>query len=83
MRKILFDARELEHPQPLEESVRRLSQLGEEEYLYMLHRKQPLPLLQMAQQHGFRTHAHEDAKGVWHIVITKMESVNLKDLIHV
>lgn len=83
MRKIAFDARGLEHPKPLEEAVALLQKMDEKSYLYMRHRKNPLPLLQLAQEHGFTSLSHEHAPGEWHILITKADSVDLKELLDV
>ena len=83
MKKVLFDARELEHPLPLEQGVQHLSQLCDESYLYMLHRKNPIPLLQMAQERGYTTLSHEESDGVWHILITKAKDIDLKELLDV
>jgi len=80
MKRILFDARALEHPQPLEQGVRHLAQMDHESYLHMIHRKNPLPLLQMAQERGYQTLSQQDDEGVWHILITKNPNIRLKEL---
>ena len=83
MKKILLDARELEHPQPLEMGVKYLSEMDQDSYLYMIHRKNPVPLLQMAKERGHQTLSHEDQNGIWHILITKSKEIDLKDLLDV
>jgi hypothetical protein len=83
VKKVLFDARELQHPLPLERGVEHLTELTEESYLYMLHRKNPIPLLQVAQQHGYETLSHEDSDGNWHIVITRAKDIKLQELLDV
>ncbi len=83
MRKILFDARALEHPEPLERATRYLQEMDESSYLYMLHRKKPVPLLQLAANNGFSHLSHEAADGIWHIIITKTPHTNLKALLDV
>jgi len=83
MKKILFDARELEHPQPLEEGVRHLSQMDQDSYLYMIHRKNPIPLLQMAKERGYQTFSQEDSNGIWHILIAKNPNISLEELLNV
>ncbi len=80
MKRIVFDARELEHPQPLEEGVRHLAEMDHESYLHMIHRKNPVPLLQIAQKQGCQTLSYENADGIWHILITKNPTINLQEL---
>jgi len=45
MKKILLDAREMAHLKPLELGINILKKLDDESYLYMLHRKHPVPLI--------------------------------------
>ncbi len=75
----LLDAREMEHPEPLQRATAILRNLSKEAYLYMLHRKKPLPLLEIAERAGLRFCAREDDGGTWHIVITPAE-MDPKDL---
>ena len=83
MRKIDLDARELEHPQPLELAMKILQNLDDSSYFYMLHRKKPLPLIDLAQEHHFQVLAQEDHMNQWHILITPNKSINLKQYINV
>ena len=62
MRKISIDTRELSHPKPLEMSMKILRTLDDESYLYMLHSKNPIPLLDLAQEHNFLTLSKECCK---------------------
>jgi hypothetical protein len=77
----LLDAREMEHPEPLERAIAILRELDGERYLYMLHRKEPTPLLALAKEHRLNHLSHCDAEGVWHILITPDSSVDLEDLL--
>jgi len=79
--KISLDARDLEHPKPLELAMKALRELGEENYFYMIHRKNPIPLLDMASEQKFQTLNREDSNGDWHILIAKTSSINLSELI--
>ncbi len=79
MQKLVLDARALEHPKPLEEAVRLLQQMDETAYLHMIHRKNPIPLLQMAKERGYRTLSIEKPQGTWHIFITKNPQIDLKE----
>lgn len=81
MKKIFLDARELEHPKPLEEAIVALRDLNNENYLYMLNRKNPIPLLSLAKCQGLETLSHEDDRGLWHILIAKNNNLHLQTLI--
>ena len=80
MHKIVLDARELEHPQPLEQAVAILSQMDHESYLFMIHRKNPIPLLEMAKQRNYPTLSIQKEENLWHILISKNPNINLKEL---
>jgi len=83
MRRLGIDTRELAHPEPLEMAIKILQQLQEDTYLYMLHSKNPVLLLDLAQEHGYRTLSQENKEGDWQIVITKNPDVRLEDLLGV
>jgi len=83
MRKLGIDTRELAHPEPLEMAIKILQQLNDDTYLYMLHNKNPIPLLDLAQEHGYRTLSEENEVGDWQIVITSNRTIDLKDLLGV
>ena len=80
-KKIFFDARELEHPEPLEKSMKIIQSLDENSYLYMLHRKNPLPLIDLAKKHLLKVLTKEDANEQWHILICKNQRIELSDLL--
>lgn len=52
-KELLIDVSEYDPPQPFEEVIQLLLQLKAGEYIRMLHRKKPLPLLQFLQDNGF------------------------------
>ncbi len=83
MRKLGIDTRELAHPEPLEVAIKTLQQLSNDTYLYMLHTKNPIPLLDLAQEQGYRTLSKENKVGDWQIVITKNQEASLEDLMGV
>jgi len=83
MKRHLVDAREMEHPEPLRISIEHLKNMDSEDYLYMLNKKNPIPLLEMANEKGFLHLSHEDENELWHILITKNPKLNLKELIDV
>jgi hypothetical protein len=81
--KIALDAREMAHPAPLEHAIKALQQLNTTNYFYMLHRKNPIPLIDLAQEHQLNALSHEDTQGTWHILIAKDATLNLKELLNV
>ena len=83
LRKIGLDTRQLEHPVPLEMAMKILQNLDNETYLYMLHRKNPLPLIDLAKENNFQVLHQEDTSKEWHILISKNQDVNLNDLLNV
>ena len=83
MLKHLLDAREMAHPEPLQISMTLLQTISNEEYLYMLNYKKPIPLLELAKEKGFRYLTHQDKEELWHIIITKNTLCILEELIDV
>jgi len=77
IKKIALDARELEHPKPLELSMKALQELDEESYFYMIHRKNPIPLIDLASEQNYQIINHEDSEGNWHILIAKNKDIDL------
>jgi hypothetical protein len=83
LKKIDLDARELAHPKPLEHAMKALQKLDNNSYFYMLHRKNPIPLVDMAQEQGFNTLSTEDEAGIWHILVAKNPAIELEELLRV
>jgi len=83
LEKIALDARELEHPIPLERAMYALRELTDANYFYMIHRKNPVPLLDLAKEQGFNVLSKEDPQGIWHILICKNAAVDLDGLCNV
>ena len=83
MNKILLDARELEHPIPLQLALNHLQSMNTNEYLYMIHRKKPIPLLEVAKEKEFSHLFHQENEETWHILISKNNNFNLKELLDV
>jgi TusA-related sulfurtransferase len=83
LRKIALDARELEHPKPLELAMKALRELNEENYFYMIHRKNPIPLLDLASEQNFQLLSKEDSQGDWHILICKDPDIDLSEFLRV
>ena len=81
MKRHFLDARTLEHPEPLERSIAILRELDDEGYLYMLHRKEPLPLIALAREHRLNHLSYCDPSEEWHILITPNREVDLQELL--
>ncbi len=52
------------------------------EFLYMIHRKNPIPLIEIAKEkkYSYLVKNHND---IWHILISKESDINLEDLVDV
>ncbi len=74
----LLDAREMSHPEPLEKAVAILRELDTNSCLYMLSRKNPIPLLKLAEENRLQSLSEEVTIGEWHILITPNPDVDLK-----
>ena len=83
MNKIFLDARGMEHPQPLQISLSHLQSMSNEEYLYMLNIRKPIPLLEIAKERGFIYFTHQDSSEIWHILISKKSGIILEELLDV
>ena len=74
----LLDSREMSHPEPLEKAVAILRELDAESCLYMLSRKNPIPLLKLAEEHRLQSLSREVHPGEWHILITPGTETDLE-----
>jgi hypothetical protein len=81
MNRLFLDARHLEHPKPLEEAIRALRDLDSSSYFYMIHRKNPIPLISLAQKQNFNHLSYQEDEGLWHILISRSEDIKLEKLI--
>jgi len=81
MNKNFLDARELEHPKPLEEAIKALRELDNDSYFYMIHKKNPIPLINLAQKENFSLVSYEEKEDIWHILISKNSEIELNSLI--
>ena len=81
-KKIYLDAREMEHPEPLEKAMKIIQSLDDNSYLYMLHRKNPLPLIDLAKGHLLKVLTQEDENNQWHILICKNQTIDLNDFLN-
>lgn len=83
MKKIFLDARALEYPEPLRLALKELMSMDDKSYLYMIHRKKPIPLIEVAKDKNFAHCVREDAKGTWHILISKNQEALLENFLDV
>jgi len=81
VKKIYLDAREMEYPKPLEQAIIALRELDDDAYFYMLHRKNPVPLISLAEGQNFQSLTYEESEGRWHILITRNRTIDLDKLI--
>ncbi|NEW60208.1 DUF2249 domain-containing protein [Sulfurovum sp. bin170] len=71
------------HPIPLQLALNHLQAMSKEEYLYMIHRKKPIPLIEVAKEKEFAHFTHQDNKENWHILICKNSQADLEELLDV
>jgi len=45
----------------------------------MVHRKNPIPLLDLASEQNFQVFNKEDGNGDWHILISKTHDIDLSE----
>jgi len=55
--------------------------LTHDEYLYMVHHKNPVPLIDFAKEQNYQVIHAKDDKGQWHILISKNKAINLNDFL--
>ncbi len=82
MKKILLDARDMEYPIPLQLSLSYLQSMSSEEFLYMIHRKNPIPLIEIAKEKKYN-YLVKNYNETWYILISKNRNIDLKDFLDV
>jgi len=75
---ILIDARELEHPIPLEMAVDAFKTLKNSDIIHFIHRREPLPLFEIITKNGGFYLSVQNSDGVWHILITRDPNLDLE-----
>ncbi len=81
MKRYLLDARMMEHPEPLEKAIAIIRKLDRDNYLYMIHRMQPVPLIALAKEHNLNHLSICDDSEVWHILISRNSEIDLSSMI--
>ena len=77
---IEIDAREMEHPLPLEMTVQAFKNLKDSEVIHLIHKREPLPLFEIISKNGGFYHSSQSSDKVWHILIARDPRMNLKEL---
>jgi len=80
LKRDFLDARELEHPIPLELAIEALKKLDSSSYFYMLHRKEPIPLLALASEHKLN-YISKNIGREWHVLISPNKDTNLENFL--
>ena len=75
---ILIDARELEHPLPLEMAVDTFKTLKGSDVIHFIHRREPLPLFEIITKNGGVYLSRQSSDGAWHILITRDPDLDLE-----
>ena len=75
---IELDARNLEHPEPLERSVAIFAELEAEKIFHLIIHRYPRPLLMIAQKRGIRYEECQKSEREWHLLFTRDPTVDLK-----
>jgi len=73
--EILINVSEDEAPIPFEKVSKRISQMKSGEYIRMLHRKKPLPLIQILQENGLKCIIMQGQHTAWEIIIWKKQDL--------
>ena len=56
--------------------------MSSEEFLYMIHRKNPIPLIEIAKEKSY-SYLVKNYNDTWHILISKESGIDLEDLVDV
>lgn len=67
--KLTLDVRRLPCPEPLEAVLEAVDALGPEQYLVVLHHRQPTMLFPLLEKRGFIFRLHEEAESCFRVLI--------------
>jgi len=81
MEVIKLDARELNHPEPLERSRLKFLLLNDDNCFYLIIRRLPKPLLVIAKNQDIIFEYKQISENEWHIVFAKNRDINLKEVL--
>ena len=74
MRERLLDVRELDPPEPFEQALAALLDLGPDERLRLRIHREPFPLYALLRREGYRVETLPDAAGHFDILIARPPS---------
>lgn len=69
MDELIFDARQMEHPEPLERILAMLPEIAEGGSIRMIHRREPFPLYEILAKRGFSRKTIEHSPTHFEILI--------------
>ena len=73
--ELIVDVSDEEAPKPFELVLERIAQLNQGEYIRMLHRKQPLPLIQVLEKNGYGCKMSPGQQSQWEIIIWNKQDI--------
>ena len=77
--EVFIDVSEEEAPKPFEIVLEQIAQLKNRQYIRMLHRKKPLPLIQILETNGFSCRMFSGEQTEWEVLIwNKQDSFTQK-----
>jgi len=79
-KQVLLDATELEHPEPLESSVAIIGTLKRGEYLHLITKRRPVPLLQICESNGFAFAEHVESNSKYHTLVATDSSIEVENI---
>ena len=73
LKELLINVSEEEPPKPFDDVTELIDQMKAGEYIRMLHRKKPLPLIQLLHDNGFECKIKQGQSTAWEIIIWKKQ----------
>lgn len=77
--ELFINVSEYDAPEPFEKVLQLVSEMKHGEYIRMLHRKKPLPLVQMLQDNGFECRIFPGQQTAWEIIIWNVNDSSTAD----
>ena len=77
-KQLFIDVSQYEQPKPFEKVIQLLLTIKKGQYICMHHRKEPLPLLQFLQEHGFAFLSSEQQSHQWEVIIWNKKDKGLE-----
>ncbi len=77
--ELFINVSEYDAPKPFEKVLQLVAEMKDGEYIRMLHRKKPLPLVQMLQENGFECRILPGQQTQWEIIIWNINDSSTAD----